>query len=214
LRPFKKSRDGPAAYFSLRQHFLGANNVNNMATTLEAEFDTLSYSSETRRWNFEKYVMKHVELYNTAQDLACYGYNGIDNASRVRKLKTDQLDSVKNQVMSDQALATDFDRVVNLFNDFLAQKRALSKNNNSSAGIAAQKTGRKDRKRRGEEENHNQNSRRRTSNISAVDIKDRYYTPQEYAQLSQEPKKALHELRKNRTPKKEPSMYPRAPLKK
>jgi hypothetical protein len=126
--------------------------------------------------------LNHVELYNVVQDLACYGYSGIDNASRVRKLlsgiKTDQLDSVKNQVMSDQDLATDFDRVVNLFNDFLAHKRALSKNNNSSAGIAAQNTGRKDRKRRGEEENHNQNSRRRTTNISAVDIKDRYYTPQ------------------------------------
>jgi hypothetical protein len=88
--------------------------------------------------------LNHVELYNVVQDLACYGYSGIDNASRVRKLlsgiKTDQLDSVKNQVMSDQDLATDFDR--------------------------------------GEEENHNQNSRRRTTNISAVDIKDRYYTPQ------------------------------------
>jgi hypothetical protein len=65
---------------------LGDNNVNNKATTLEDEFDTLSYSSETCRWNLEKYVSKHVELYNTAQDLVAYGYSGIDNASRVRKL--------------------------------------------------------------------------------------------------------------------------------
>jgi hypothetical protein len=131
LRPFKKSRDVPAAYFSLSQHFLGANSVSN-GYHVGSRIDTLSYSSETRRWNFEKYVMTHVELYNTAQDLACYGCSGIDNASRVRKLlngiKTDQRDSVKNQVMSDQALATDFVRVVNLFNGFLAQKRALSKN--------------------------------------------------------------------------------------
>jgi hypothetical protein len=73
MRQFKRSKDGPAAYFSIRQHYLGANNVNNMATSLEAEFDSLSYSSETRRWNFEKYVGKHVELYNTAQDLVAHG---------------------------------------------------------------------------------------------------------------------------------------------
>jgi hypothetical protein len=86
IRPFKKSKDGPAAYLSLRQHHLGANNVNNMATTLEAEFDALSYSSETRRWNFEKYAGKHLELFNTAQDLVAYGYSGIDNASHVHRL--------------------------------------------------------------------------------------------------------------------------------
>jgi hypothetical protein len=115
---FKKSKDGAAEYFSKCQYHLGANNVYNTAVTLEPELDTLSYSSETRRWNFEKYVSKYVELYNTAQDLASYGYSGIDNVSHARKLlrgiKTDTLDTVKSQVMSDQALASDFNRVVNL----------------------------------------------------------------------------------------------------
>jgi hypothetical protein len=204
MRAFKKSKDGPAAYFSLRQHYLGANNVNNMATKLEAEFDSLSYSSETRRWNFEKYVSKHVELYHTAQDLVAYGYAGIDNTSRVRKLlngiKTDTLDAVRNQVMSDQVLASDFDRVVNLFKDFLVQKKALFKPDNSSAGIAAvssPKTG--INKRKNPRTSSSRNTRRRSSNISAVEVQDRYYTPQEYSQLSQDQKKALHELRKKRS---------------
>jgi hypothetical protein len=202
MRQFKNSKDGPAAYFSIRQHYLGANNVNNMATLLEAEFDSLSYSSETRRWNFEKYVGKHVELYNTAQDLIAYGYSGIDSASRVRRLmngiKTDSLDTVKNQVMSDQGLAHNFDRTVNLFKDFLAQKKALCKPNPDSAGIASAKTTEKRPRKSRPGTDNGRNTRRRTSNVSAVDVHDRYYTPQEYARLSQDQKKALHELRKKR----------------
>jgi hypothetical protein len=75
------------------------------------------------------------------QDLTAFGYCGIDSSSRVRKLmngiKTDTFDAVKNQVMSDQVLANDFDRVDNLFRDFLTQKRAFNKMNNCSSSIAA-----------------------------------------------------------------------------
>ena len=152
MRPHKRSKDGPAAYFSIRRHYLGANNVNNMATALEAEFDSLNYSSETRRWNFEKYTSKHVELFNTAQDLVEYGYCGIDSAPRVRKfmngIKTDTLDTVKNQVMSDQVLASDFDRVVNLFKDFLAQKKALTKSDKGFASVAVATAPGRGRKRK------------------------------------------------------------------
>jgi predicted HNH restriction endonuclease len=163
--------------------------MNNMATKLEAEFDSLSYSSETRRWNFEKYVSKHVELYHVAQ---------------VRKLlnwiKTDTLDAVRNQVMSDQVLAGDFDRVVNLFKDFLVQRKALFKPDNSSAGIAAVSSSKPgSNKRKNPRTSNKRNTRRRSSNISAVEVQDRYYTPQEYSQLSQDQKKALHELRKKRS---------------
>jgi hypothetical protein len=52
-------------------------------------------------------------------------------------IKTDTFDAVKNQVMSDQVLANDFDRVDNLFRDFLTQKRAFNKMNNCSSSIAA-----------------------------------------------------------------------------
>ena len=106
--------------------------MNNMATQIEAKLDSLAYTGETRRWNFEKYVNKYVELYNQAQDLISYGYSGIENALRVRKLlngiKTDSLDSVRNQILADQVLASDFDRVVNLFKDYIAQKKMVDLN--------------------------------------------------------------------------------------
>jgi hypothetical protein len=191
--------DGPAAFYSLRQHYLGVNNVNNMATKLEAEFE----APETRRWNFEKYVGTHVELYNTAQDLVAYGYAGIDNTSRVRKLlngiKTDTLDAVRNQVMSDQALASDFDRVVNLFKDFLVQKKALFKTDKDIVGIASATTSKQGGKRKWSQSQDTRNTRKKTTRVSAVDVQDRYYTPQEYSQLNPDQKKALHEMRKKRS---------------
>ena len=208
MRPFKKSKDGPAAFFAARQHFLGANNVNNAATALEAEFDSLSYTGENRRWNFEKFVNKHVELYNTAQDLVPYGYSGIDSASRVRKvlngIKTDTLDSVKNLIMSDQVLASDFDRSMNLFKDFLAQKKSLHQPGNNTANIAAASAphggnGRRFRNKPSRGSNGSTRNNKRKANVSAVDVQDRYYTEDEYSSLSPEQKKALHELRKRRS---------------
>jgi hypothetical protein len=45
----------------------------------------------------------------------------------------------------------------------------------------------------------NRNSRKRTLIASAVEDQHSYFTPQEYSQLSQDQKKALHELRKKRS---------------
>jgi hypothetical protein len=202
MRPYKRQLDGVSAYVAIRNHYLGTNNVNNLATKLEAEFDVLTYTQETRRWTFEKYVNKHVELYNTAQDLVNHGYCGIDAGSRVRKflngIKTDTLDVVKNQVLSDQSLAIDFDRVINLFKDFLAQKRALNQQrDNASANIAA--VGLSGHKRRGDKlhphRDHNKRRRGRSSRVAAVTIQDRYYSKQEYANLSAGDRQALYKLR-------------------
>lgn len=213
MRPFQKTKDGPAAYAAVRAHYLGLNNVNNIAADIDSQFSTLTYSTETRRWNFEKYVGKHVELYNIAQDLVPHGYSGIDNASRVRKLltgiKTDTLDTVRTQILSDQKLSCDFDRCVNLFKDFIAQKKAMQKPNGSADIAAANASSQSDssrngRRRRGNNSNGdnggNRNTRRRTgnANVSAVNVEDRFYSPEEYAKLSQDQKKALHELRKKR----------------
>jgi hypothetical protein len=60
MSPYKNQPDGVGAYHSLRNHHLGPNNVNNIAAELEKEYNNLTYSHETRRWNFEKYVGKHV----------------------------------------------------------------------------------------------------------------------------------------------------------
>ena len=197
MKPFKRARDGRGAYFALRDHYLGPNNVNNMATDLESQFESLSYTQETRRWNFEKYVNKHVELYNIAEDLKLHGYSGMDETSRVRKLvngiKTDKLDSVKTRIMSDPDIMKDFDRATSLFKDFIAQRKSLLGPSASQiAGVTTNK----------QASNNGDGSRKgkgkRKAQTAGVEIKDRYYSPKEYAQLSSEEKNQLRELRNKR----------------
>jgi hypothetical protein len=168
MRPFKKQRDGVSAFVAAKNHYLGNNNVNNLATKLEAEFDVLTYTQETRRWTFEKYVNKHVELYNTAQDLMSHGYCGIDAGSRVRKflngIKTDSLDVLKNQILSNAALAKDFDRVTSLVEDFLAQKKAIYQTRDSSPAHIATIASNSHKRRIGKTNSHGvgaQDKRRR-----------------------------------------------------
>jgi hypothetical protein len=168
-----------------------------MATDLESQFESLSYTQETRRWNFEKYVNKHVELYNIAEDLKLHGYSGMDETSRVRKLvngiKTDKLDSVKTRIMSDPDIMKDFDRATSLFKDFIAQRKSLLGPSTSQiAGVTANKhagnNGDGSRKGKG----------KRKAQTAGVEIKDRYYSPKEYAKLSSEEKNQLRELRNKR----------------
>jgi hypothetical protein len=137
-----------------------------------------------------KYVNKYVELYNTGQDLVGHGYCGIDEGSRVRKflhgIKTDSLNVVKNQILSDQSHAKDFDRAANQFKDFLAQKRSLNQvKDNTSANIAAvESTGHKRRRNNASKPHVNRgNDKRRrglSSQVAGVTVKNLYYAKEEY----------------------------------
>ena len=212
MKPYSKEKDGLKAYKALRDHYLGPNNVNNMAADLEKQFSTLNYSGETRRWNFEKYVNKHVELWNVAEDLKVYGYSGIDPTSRVRRLlsgiKTDKLQNVKVNILASTSLQGDFDRCVCLFKDFIAQMKADS-SSSGTAQIAATGSSSQNRGRgRGGNSNHNNNNHSGNSNgnngrgrrrdhaqVSSATVEDRYYTKEEYNGLSHEQKKALFKIR-------------------
>jgi hypothetical protein len=130
MRPYKNQQDGVGAYHSLRNHYLGPNNVNKIAAELEKEYNNLAYSHETSRWNFEKYVGKHEELNNVAQTLVPHGYGAADEGSRVRRLvagiRTNSLDTTKGQILSDINLSKNFDRSESLFKDFIAQTKSMS----------------------------------------------------------------------------------------
>jgi hypothetical protein len=62
------------------------------------------------------------------QGLVEHGYAGIDEGSKVQHLvagiKTNMMDPVKTQIMSDAHLRTDFAACVNLFQDYIHQTRA------------------------------------------------------------------------------------------
>ena len=183
IREAARTRDGRMAYELLYQHYLGANNVDMMSSKAEHTLSTLSYNGESRHWDFEKYVRKHVEQHLILEELTRHGYAGLDERSKVRHLingiKTDKLETVKTQVLSTPALRSDFKGVVNLYQDMIRQKNLMNKSGRDSH-IAAVTTG------GGKEV------------VPDMSIEDRYYNNKEFKNLTPEQRAGLTLKRQQR----------------
>ena len=92
VKPAQRTRDGRMAFLNLQQHFLGPNNVDNMATLAEDKLKSTVYNGEQRRWDFERYVNVHKQQHSIMEGLVEHGYTGIDPQSKVRFL----LDGIKS----------------------------------------------------------------------------------------------------------------------
>jgi hypothetical protein len=75
-------------------------------------------------------VQIHAEQHAVLNGLTDYGYSGIDNGTKVRKLmagiKTDTLDTVKAAVLASPSLRTNYPDVVTLYGDFIKQQKIES----------------------------------------------------------------------------------------
>jgi hypothetical protein len=179
VRPAQKHRDGRAAYQNLFTHFLGPNNVDNMATLAEDKLKSTVYHGEQRRWDFQRYVNVHKQQHSVLEGLVEHGYAGIDPRSKVRYLldgiKTDKFDAVKTRIMSEERLRNDFDSCVTLYQDYIRQT-SKTKTTAITVNISELKTG----KRKFDQ------------------VEDRYYTKEEYAVLTPDQKKELASKRTKR----------------
>ena len=155
VKPAQRTRDGRKAYLDLYTHYLGPNNVDNMATQAEDKLKSTAYVGEQRRWNFEKYVNVHKQQHSIMEGLVEHGYVGIDPRSKVRFLldgiKTEKLDSVKTRIMSDANLRNDFDGCVTLYQDFIKQTASKSKGNPREVSVSEVKVHSRGKRKYGEE---------------------------------------------------------------
>lgn len=180
LRVGQRARDGRLAFLRVRGHYLGVNNVDNMATSAETKLQNATYRGEGRRYNFEKYVRIHVEQHTVLEGLVQHGYTGIDVRSKVRYLmngiKTKELDATKTRIMSDENLRTNFDLSVNLIKDYIKHNGNLrsGKEEMTISGMDA------------------------NSEDADMSVEDRYYKKSEYSQLSAGQKLGLQIKRKRR----------------
>lgn len=187
-----RTRDGRKAFYGLKDHYLGHNNVDNMASSAETKLKTTTYTGEQRRWNFEKYVRTHVDQHAILEGLTRHGYAGIDPRSKVRFLlegiKTHEFDHVKSTIMASATLRQDFDLCVNLFQDFIKQSAP-----NRTANISAIQV------RPNNGQANNNTSTADWDNVAPdMTIEDRYYNKQEYSKLTQAQRKGLDIKRKKR----------------
>ena len=80
----------------------------------------------------------HQEQHTILEGLVSHGYAGIDEQSKMRYLmngiKTNALDSIKTQILSNSDLRNDLARCIVLLKDYLAQTKA---NKNPELNISA-----------------------------------------------------------------------------
>jgi hypothetical protein len=83
IKPALWTRNGRYAYMLLFDHFLGPNNVWNMASEVETKLTGTLYNGEKKRFTWETYVRIHTEQHSVLNGLKDYGYDGIDYSSKV-----------------------------------------------------------------------------------------------------------------------------------
>jgi hypothetical protein len=59
VKPAQRTKYGRHAFLLLWNHFLGPNNIDNMASDAEAKLGSVSYTGERKKWTWEKYVHIH-----------------------------------------------------------------------------------------------------------------------------------------------------------
>ena len=70
----QRSHNGCVAFFMLYNHFLGANNVNNMASESEYKLANVLYHGKKKRWSFESYVRQQVDQHSILKGLKDHGH--------------------------------------------------------------------------------------------------------------------------------------------
>ena len=127
VKPFQAKKDGSFFFLGLWSHYLGENNINNLATAAETTLENTTYKGESKRWTFDQYVRLYMDQHQIFTSLTSHGYTGIHERSKVRHLmagiKTDKFDSVKTQILSTAALRSNFTGYVTLYKDFISQAR-------------------------------------------------------------------------------------------
>jgi hypothetical protein len=200
VKPAQRRRDGRQAFLAMWNHYLGPNNVDNMASMAERKMTSTTYTGEKKRWNFEKYVKVHMDQHQVIENLMEHGHAGIDERSKTRWLldgiKTEELDVVKTQILANPALHTDFTGCVTLYKDFLAQKASTA---NAILNVSAVHHEYAKVKKRGAQSSGNGKKGPITG------IEDRYYNGKEFGKLSKDERDELTTMREVRTGKKSKS---------
>jgi hypothetical protein len=162
-----------------------------MASEAEAKIGLVSYTGERKKWTWEKYVQIHAEQHAVFNGLTDYGYSGIENGNKFRKLmagiKTDTLNTVKAAVLASPALRKNYPDAVTLYGDFIKHQKIESASMNvSDAHITRRHSG--------------------PASVGGSDyeasydgmVEDRLYNHAEYRTLSSNQKNELRLKRKHR----------------
>jgi hypothetical protein len=175
IKPDLHTMNGRDVYMLLFDHFLGPNNVGNMASAAETKLTGTLYNGEKKRFTWEMYVRIHTEQHSVLNGLKDYGYASIDDSSKVRHflkgIKATELDVFKMQVMG-RSVREDFSSTVELYFTFIKKIKAENPQLNvSEVSFARGKGGKNSSGKRGSAGN---------SNVSNAAVDNRFFEKHEY----------------------------------
>jgi hypothetical protein len=187
IKPALRTRNGRDAYMLLFDHFLGPNNVGNMASEADTKLTGTLYNGEKKRFTWETYVRIHTEQHSVLNGLKYYGYASIDDSLKVRHLltgiKTTELNVCKTQVIANPSLRDNFAATVELYSTFIKQMKAENPQLNvSEVSFARGKAG---------TISYGKRNSTGISNISNAAVDDRFFEKHEHNALTPDQKNTL-----------------------
>jgi len=218
-----RSKDGRAAYMSLRNHYLGSSHQAKILTDAERIIDTTFYDGEKRGFTFERYCQMHKQAH---VDLSDYKdpYNEPKKVRKfIRGIRAPSLQAPAAFVLGSEAHMADFDMCVNYVSRFVEQRDALQLGGRNVSSLMIGGRGRGDRgggrfggrgggrgRGRGSFSGRSRGGRRSFdrgsgrgigrggSGRAGAEVTDRYYTSEEWERLAPEQRERVRELRNER----------------
>ena len=214
VKTMDKTQNGRQVYRTLHKHFFGGNKISTMSTGILSRLRNLTYTGDTKNFNFDKYVTNHVQQHNLAASLVEYGGQAIDERYKIEFFLTGiqcpDFDVTKANVAANTDRFSDFDSVKDHFVEFRRMQHAskppgTSRNVSSVAGRGGGGRGRGTGRGRGDRDGRDRNKdgsaearRAGLPSQAEVDkcthIKDKWYSKDEYKKLTPAEKQRLWQL--------------------
>lgn len=212
VQSFLRTCDGRAAYFAMKQHYLGESFTARLRANADRLLDTTFYDGRSRAFTFERFFetlqMAFTDIESTCEE--------ISEQRKVRILmlgiRDERLATVKSQVTATPELKATFDAAVNFISQFLDQRQSIANQgmnpprnvsvlnaNPGGRGRGGRNGGGRGRGGRNNGRGgYGRNNGRGNGRNGRGSISDKYYTPQEWAQLTPEHQQRVRDLRQNR----------------
>jgi len=140
VKTLDKAQNGRQVYRALHKVFFGGNKVLSMTTAILSQLRALTYTGNSKNYNFDKYVTNHVAQHNLSASLIEFGGVELDEMLKIDFFMTGiqchNFDATKASIATNPDRFTDFDSVKNQFIDFRRLHQA-SKPSGTARTVAA-----------------------------------------------------------------------------
>ena len=83
VKQYKPNRDSKGKFYAIHSRWLGPNHVNTTASEAEMALQMPTYDGEKKALSREKYVACHVKYHIILGNFMEYGYQSLDQGSKV-----------------------------------------------------------------------------------------------------------------------------------